>query len=183
MQFMIGYQLQQSGKLIEEILRSKEHIYEVYFAWGGMPSGRGAVSQGEDLLPHEALQSQQQQLQQLHEAGIRLNLLLNAGAPSDAVADNGDTLLHILVHNYDDESKFIVKQLIVDGIPCDVQDGEGQTLLHIACIKQLRDLIHYLIAKDVRINVTDKKGKTPLFYANKGDDYVIVQFLKDKGAK
>lgn len=35
MQFMIGYQLQQSGKLIEEILRSKEHIYEVYFAWGG----------------------------------------------------------------------------------------------------------------------------------------------------
>lgn len=43
-----------------------------------MPSGRGAVSQGEDLLPHEALQFQQQQLQQLHEAGIRLNLLLNA---------------------------------------------------------------------------------------------------------
>lgn len=78
MQFMIGYQLQQSGKLIEEILRSKEHIHEVYFAWGAMPSGRGAVSQGEDLLPHEALQLQQQQLRQLHEAGIGLNLLLNA---------------------------------------------------------------------------------------------------------
>lgn len=78
MRFMIGYQLQQDSKLIEEILRSKEHIYEVYFAWGAMPSGRGVVSQGKDLLPHEALQMQQQQLRQLHEAGIGLNLLLNA---------------------------------------------------------------------------------------------------------
>ena len=112
-----------------------------------------------------------------------LNMLLLAGAPSDTIADNGDTLLHILVKNYDNDSKFIVKQLILEGTPCDIQDGNGQTLLHIACIKELRDLIHYLVAKGVRLNVKDTKGKTPFFYANKGDDYVIIKFLADKGAK
>ena len=34
MRYMIGYQLQESGRLLNEIVRNKEKVHEVYFAWG-----------------------------------------------------------------------------------------------------------------------------------------------------
>ena len=78
MRYMIGYQLQESGLLIEEILKNKDRVHEVYFAWGNMASGRGSAIRQHSLLPHEAIQLQQQQLMSLAKKGIGMNLLLNA---------------------------------------------------------------------------------------------------------
>lgn len=78
MKFTVGYQLQESGKLMEEILRNRERIYEVYFAWGTMPSGRGGTAYHSSLMPYEAIQLQMEQLTALAAHGIATNLLLNA---------------------------------------------------------------------------------------------------------
>ena len=78
MRFIVGYQLQRNGKLIEKIIKERQHIYEVYFSWGDMPSGRSAATQSDELLPHEALQVQIAHLAMLHKNQIPLNLLLNA---------------------------------------------------------------------------------------------------------
>ncbi len=78
MKFMIGYQLQPSGALVDEILRYKERVHEVFFAWGTMASGRGGTVAHSDRMPHEALRLQEDQLSYLAQEGIGMNLLLNA---------------------------------------------------------------------------------------------------------
>lgn len=78
MKYMAGYQLQPSGALMNAILQHKEHIHEVYFSWGRMPSGRGASAVRSELPAHQALQKQQEELQRLSQNGVSLNLLLNA---------------------------------------------------------------------------------------------------------
>ena len=78
MRYMAGYRLQESGAFLRELLRLKEHIHEVYFAWGSMPSGRGGTAEHSSLLPHQALERQQRDLEMLSQNGISLNLLLNA---------------------------------------------------------------------------------------------------------
>ncbi len=78
MKYMIGYQLQESGALNQEIIKNKNRIHEVYFAWGTMASGRGGAAYHTDLMPHEAVQLQKEQLTQLARQGIGMNLLLNA---------------------------------------------------------------------------------------------------------
>ncbi len=78
MRFTIGYQLQESGALLEEIIRHKEKVHEVYFSWGTMASGRGSTWQHSNLMPHEAIALQEAQLTQLAQQGIAMNLLLNA---------------------------------------------------------------------------------------------------------
>ena len=111
-----------------------------------------------------------------------VQLLLDAGAPPTVQAKNGDTVLHILSNDYNDVTKRFIKQIIIDGASCDEQDHNGQTLLHIACIHEYRDLITFLIAREVKLNIRDKKHNTPLFYAEQGSDGAIVKFLKEKGA-
>lgn len=78
MKYMVGYQLQQSGKLMAEILKYKQQIHEVYFAWGTMSSGRGGTALHSRMLPHEAVALQMAQLHELAQQNIGLNLLLNA---------------------------------------------------------------------------------------------------------
>lgn len=70
MRFIVGYQLQRNGKLIEKIIKERQHIYEVYFSWGDMPSGRSAATQSDELLPHEALEVQIAHLAMLHKNQI-----------------------------------------------------------------------------------------------------------------
>ena len=78
MRYMIGYQLQESGRLLNEIVRNKEKVHEVYFAWGNMPSGRGGTASHSDLMPYETLQVQLAQLRYLADQGVGMNMLLNA---------------------------------------------------------------------------------------------------------
>lgn len=78
MKYMVGYQLQEGSAWMDEIIRQREHIHEVYFAWGSMASGRGETQAHAAMLPHEALARQQADLERLKDSGVGLNLLLNA---------------------------------------------------------------------------------------------------------
>lgn len=78
MKYMVGYQLQESGRLMEEVVKNKEYIHEVYFAWGTMASGRGATAYHSERMPYEAEALQMHQLSRLAQQGIGMNMLLNA---------------------------------------------------------------------------------------------------------
>ncbi|MGI5856843.1 MAG: hypothetical protein ACOX64_10325 [Candidatus Merdivicinus sp.] len=77
MKFMAGYQMRPSSDFLEELLRQKDRLYEVYFSWGSFASGRGTMFQSGDLTEWEAQARQAEDLQALSSAGIALNLLFN----------------------------------------------------------------------------------------------------------
>lgn len=77
MKFSIGYQCT-DAPFIEEILKNKERIAEVYFSWADYPNGRNNQLRQKGLRPEEAQARQQQDLQRLAEGGVPLNLLFNA---------------------------------------------------------------------------------------------------------
>ncbi len=77
MRFMPGYQIREDDAFVDEIIAQKEHIHEVYFAWGDIQNGRNVQTQSLTMLPWEAQQKQINDLKKLSDSGISLNLLLN----------------------------------------------------------------------------------------------------------
>ena len=67
MRFSVGYQ--PDAAWIDAIVARADRLDEVYFAYGSMPSGRGAVAD---------LDRQLEDLGRIADAGIRLNILFNA---------------------------------------------------------------------------------------------------------
>lgn len=78
MKFSVGYQLRGSDSFLQEIVRQRRHIKEVYFSWGGYANGRNSQLQQLGMTPWEAQTRQERDLQTLSEAGLELNLLFNA---------------------------------------------------------------------------------------------------------
>ena len=78
MKLFAGYQMCATDGFLNSILAHKEDIQEVYFSWDTMPSGRSIVGLQQDLYPWEAAQRQREELAKIANAGIGLNLLLNA---------------------------------------------------------------------------------------------------------
>lgn len=78
MKLFVGYQLCRTDTFLNSILAHADEIGEVYFSWDTMPSGRSIVGLRQDLLPWEAAQRQREELRKIAQAGIGLNLLLNA---------------------------------------------------------------------------------------------------------
>jgi len=77
MKFMAGYQMRPNDDFLDEIIRQKDRIYEVYFSWGSFASGRGTMFASEGLTEWEAQSKQAADLQRLSDAGIALNILFN----------------------------------------------------------------------------------------------------------
>jgi len=63
------------------------------------------------------------------------------------------------------------------------QGDNGETALHLASIFGYRDIAEYLITKGADVNVKDKQGKSPLFYALKRNHPAIVTLLREHGAQ
>ena len=78
MKLFVGYQLCQTDAFLKRILEAKDAVDEVYFSWGAMPSGRSIAGVQNELPQWEAEERQRSQLRQIADAGIGLNLLLNA---------------------------------------------------------------------------------------------------------
>ena len=88
MKFTVGLQYGRQS-FLDCILENKQHIGEVYFAWGSFPNGRSNQLQNTAFAPWELQQKQIETLKTLGEAGIQLNLLFNAncyGAESQSRA-------------------------------------------------------------------------------------------------
>ena len=79
MKFSVGYQICESDFFINEIIKNRESIDEVYFSWGDFSNGRNIQTVRENFTPWEAQQKQMADLMRLHESGIKFNLLFNGG--------------------------------------------------------------------------------------------------------
>lgn len=88
MKFTVGLQYA-SETFLDCIIENKQHIHEVYFAWGDFPNGRSNQLQNVRFTPWELQQRQIECLGRLRDAGLKLNLLFNAncyGAESQSRA-------------------------------------------------------------------------------------------------
>ena len=75
LKYSVGYQMLSDGSFIDEIIRCRENIKEVYFSWGDFPNGRNLQTQ--QLTPWEAMEQQICDLKVLNDSGIAFNLLFN----------------------------------------------------------------------------------------------------------
>lgn len=71
LKFTVGYQIDERNLFVPEIISRRDKVKEVYFAYGDFANGRGRMAESDE----ERLFSD---LEKLHDAGIDLNLLLNA---------------------------------------------------------------------------------------------------------
>ncbi len=70
--FTIGFQPRRGREITETVLRNKDRIREMYFAWGDFSSGRGRLKTEAEQMATESA------LAEFSKAGIGLDLLLNA---------------------------------------------------------------------------------------------------------
>lgn len=77
MKFMVGLP-KYNPEFTGHIIANAKSIYEVYFSWGEFPNGRNNQLFDEDFTPWELIDYQRDTLRQITDAGIDLNLLLNA---------------------------------------------------------------------------------------------------------
>ena len=102
MKFSVGYSAKSSDTFLNEIIRLKSEIKEVYFSFGKMPSGRNDQTRIQGLTPWQAQAKQISDLTRLNDAGLKFNLLFNAncygdGAQSKAFFNEvGETIDYIL---------------------------------------------------------------------------------------
>lgn len=88
MKYTVGLQYANDA-FLNCIIENREHIHEVYFAWGDFPNGRSNQLQNAHFTPWELQQRQIECLRALSSEGIKLNLLFNAncyGAESQSRA-------------------------------------------------------------------------------------------------
>ena len=77
MKFIVGYQRMPSEAFIDEIITNKDRIKEVYFSFGDMPNGRGAIPTEDYLTEYEKRERMEYDLSLLSRAGVKFNLLFN----------------------------------------------------------------------------------------------------------
>ena len=103
MKFSVGYQLRDEGQLpfSEIVAQYRDHIGEVYFAWGDLPTGRDPLSDRLEQVQWDANNPVLAELKAIRGMGIRLDLLLNGNcfggdAMSEALADRIADILDFL---------------------------------------------------------------------------------------
>jgi ankyrin repeat protein len=77
----------------------------------------------------------------------------------------------------------IIKYLISKGADLNKQNIWGKTALIIAIEENYYNVVKYLVLIGADVNIKDKKGYTALSYAEEIGDGIVVDFLKDHGAK
>lgn len=85
----------------------------------------------------------------------------------------GNTLVHTVVLNDDsdkgeDDMLTFIKYLYANRSPIDLPNKEGLTPLHIACQKQLKYIVHFLVKNGARVNAMTPNHTTPLMFACQG---------------
>lgn len=77
MLFSVGYQLCSDDLFLNAVIKNKDHLSELYFAWDDFPNGRSTLSANE-IYKYEAIKKMQSDFEEIKKTGIGFNLLLNA---------------------------------------------------------------------------------------------------------
>lgn len=102
MNFQVGYSVSSKPAFLEEIIKNKDRIKEVYFSWGDFPNGRSPETVNGSLTEWEAYEKAINDLEELNAAGIKFNLLFNANCyGADSLSESfynkiGDTADYIM---------------------------------------------------------------------------------------
>lgn len=80
MRFSVGYQYpDEGGERFPEIVGDyREHVAEVYFAWGDTASARSPAVSASGYAPEDGAAILREDLDELRKSGVKLNLLFNA---------------------------------------------------------------------------------------------------------
>jgi ankyrin repeat protein len=111
-------------------------------------------------------------------------MLLTAGAKMEVKCSRGLTPLRHAIVTDDDEHNEIVYLLIAEWADINQQLVDtGQTPLHYAAGNDHRKIAKTLLTAGAKINIKDKKGRTPLAVARQYANTEIVEMLLKHGAK
>ncbi|MEI6519773.1 MAG: ankyrin repeat domain-containing protein [bacterium] len=109
-------------------------------------------------------------------------LLFDKGADVKTADKSGMTpLLYAVKNSRLDVADFLLKNsasaiTTVNGKVMAVKNNEGQNVLHFAGSQKMYELF----ADKIGVNTTDNRGRTPLYYAAKGNNFDMVKYLLDK---
>lgn len=74
----------------------------------------------------------------------------------------------------------LLKLLVESGANVDIQDEDGQTILHLACIENLEGVVRFLHGTGANPNMKDKEERTPIHLATERGHAKIVDMLTEK---
>jgi hypothetical protein len=96
--------------------------------------------------------------------------LINKLPLNVTIASSGNNLIHEILLNEDKlKNEFnklnVIKFLVQNDVNPDEPNKENQTPIHIACQKQYKEIVEFLIKDcEVNLNYKDNNGYTPLHY-------------------
>ncbi|KAK3693032.1 ankyrin repeat-containing domain protein, partial [Podospora appendiculata] len=129
---------------------------------------------GQTMVHLAALQAAEQVMKQLIRQGFDLN----------RQDDDGLTPLYFC---FSDRKLTILKFLLNAGVPSTVQDKDGETIWHIACVTNWPGVIDALLSQDntvksEAVKIVSKNGRTPLAEALFHGHAQIATYLIQRGA-
>ena len=140
-----------------------------------LPKGSGAPLFGATALGLSAMSGNADMIPQLLAKGDRLNeQFISLGLfPQNALTN---------VIPFDDPDTLVA--LLKAGLPVDLADDDGVTMLDEAVINGRTNIARVLISRGANVNALDKRGMTPLLYAASIDfgDSAMVNLLIKAGA-
>eukprot|EP00698_Gefionella_okellyi_P013851 TRINITY_DN3825_c0_g1_i1.p1 TRINITY_DN3825_c0_g1~~TRINITY_DN3825_c0_g1_i1.p1 ORF type:complete len:694 (+),score=214.97 TRINITY_DN3825_c0_g1_i1:156-2237(+) len=71
---------------------------------------------------------------------------------------------------------------LAEGADINAVDGNGNAMIHIACIRQSTELLQIALEKGANVNICDHRGNTPLHIAARRNDPDIATTLIQNGA-
>ncbi|KAJ8555475.1 hypothetical protein K7X08_012971 [Anisodus acutangulus] len=106
---------------------------------------------------------------------------------AEMITKHGETILHLAVkNNHFEVLKFLMESLNVSNL-MNVQDTDGNTILHLATVRKLTTMVIYLLKLGVEVNALNQKGYTALDVveadASNSGAIAIIPALQEAGAK
>lgn len=77
MKFSVGYKSYADKGFLDDIVKYKERIEEIYFSWGSFPNGRAPQTENELMTEWETYEKMTSDLFYLDSEGLKFNLLFN----------------------------------------------------------------------------------------------------------
>lgn len=111
-----------------------------------------------------------------------VNLLIKAGSNINQKDENGDTPLHLAIHNSSLDSKVILLLLKTGKVKVESPNGAAMTPLMVAAAEGRADCVKMLLACKASVKAVDNKGNTALLWAVLNENERCAALLMQAGA-
>jgi len=140
----------------------------------GLPmQAKEAIDRGADTNFHDDGLSLLQ-LAEKHHANEVAGILITAGANTDELDKNGDTLLHRSARR----GNFGFAHILLEhGVSPNVQNHKGETPLHLAARAGFQYFVKTLLARGADPDIRDNAGRTAATYAFLSGESACEQLL------